>query len=137
MLKKPFPDALEMRRLKYDPKTTPEERDRMSAALRAVSRRVEAILLYEGRPDAPALKEDLAWAVSAGASFYLTNLKRMGVSVPDDAFRACAEAAERHERWFDAQRCYAALSDEVGLERVKPHLPGFKLEIPANKTEEK
>lgn len=135
MARKPFPHALEMRRMKYDPSVPPEARDRLAEELRAVGRRAEAILLHEGRPDSPVLTQDLQWAISEGASFYVTSLRRTGVPVSDEQIRACAEAAERKERWFDAHRCYGLLKDAAALERVATHLPGYKPAIPANKAE--
>jgi hypothetical protein len=121
----PFPHALEMRRLKYGPDVPVAEKERWATALRAAGRRAEAVLLYEGRTDAAALTDDLDWAVREGAAYYLFSLQRMGLSVAPERFRACAEAAEKKERWHDARRCWQALGDQAGLDRVAPHLPGF------------
>src|SRR5690349_20303830 len=109
MARRSIPDALEMKRVKYAPDTSPEGKDRVAAALRAAGRRSEALLLYEGRPDHPSLQEDLAWAVAEGASFTLSSLKRMGVAITDEQLRACAEHAEAKGRWYDAFRCYERL----------------------------
>ena len=128
-----IPDALVMRRLKYDPETSEAERDRMAATLLEADRRSEAILLYEGRPEAPALLEILARAVADGSTFHVLSLRRMGVPVPDDTIRTCGAAAEAKGRWFDAHRAYAALNDEAALARVAEKLPGFRTAVPANK----
>ena len=128
-----FPDALAMKRIKYDPAVPPAERDRWAAALRAAGRRSEAILLYDGRPGDPALREDVAWAVATGASFTLGALRRMGVEISDERLRACAQNAEAKGRWYDAYRCYERLADAEALARVKEHLPGFSLAVPENK----
>jgi hypothetical protein len=120
-----FPTALAMRELKYGQDAPAAEKDRWAKALREAGRRAEAILLYEGRTDSPALKEDLAWAVREGAAFYLFSLQRMGLAVSAEQFRACAESAESKERWYDARRCWQLLEDQAGLARVAPHLPGY------------
>ena len=129
----PVPDALEMRVIKYEAVTTVEQRDRTAELLRSLGRRSEAILLYDGRADHPALAEDLRWAIEAGASFTLFSLKRMGVPVTDDHVRACAVAAEAKERWYDAHRCYEALADDAALSRVRERVPGYKVAVPENK----
>lgn len=128
-----IPDALGMRRLKYDPLVTDAERDATAAALRKAGRIPEAILLYEGRPEHPSLKDDLRAGQRAGASFTLKALERIGVPIDPDAWRACASAAEDKGRWYDALRCYEVLKDEVALARVREQLPGFKVAVPANK----
>src|SRR5689334_18625002 len=135
MARRDIPDALEMKRVKYAKDVPVADKDRVARALRAAGRRSEALLLYDGRSDDPALKEDLAWAVAEGASFTLSSLKRMGVPVTDEQLRACAENAEKKERWFDALRCYERLQDAAALERVKSHLPNFQVAIPENKKE--
>ena len=43
--------------------------------------------------------------------------------MPDDALRACAEAAERTGRFLDARRCYEALGDEDAIRKIAEHLP--------------
>jgi hypothetical protein len=128
-----IPDALGMRRLKYDPSVTDAERDATAAALRKAGRIPEAIFLYEGRPSHPSLAEDLRASVKAGASFTLKALERIGVTVGADAWRACASAAEDKGRWYDALRCYEILKDEPALARVREKLPGFKIAVPDNK----
>ena len=127
------PDALAMRTIKYDPVATPQDRDRTAELLRSQGRRSEAILLYDGRADHPALAEDLRWAIESGASFTLFSLKRMGVAVTDDHVRACAASAESKERWYDAHRCYEALGDQASLDRVREKVPGYKVAVPENK----
>ena len=114
-----IPDALGMRRLKYDPEATEAERDATAAALRRVGRIPEAIFLYEGRPEHPALREDLRLGQRAGASFTLKALERIGVALDPEAWRACASAAEDKGRWYDALRCYEVLKDEEALARVR------------------
>jgi len=128
-----IPDALGMRRLKYDPLATDAERDATATALRKVGRIPEAIFLYEGRPQHPSLKEDLRAGQKAGASFTLKALERIGFTVDADAWRACASAAEDHGRWYDALRCYEVLKDDASLARVREKLPGFKVAVPENK----
>jgi hypothetical protein len=125
MARSSFPAALEMRRLKYEKDVPEADKDRWAKALREAGRRAEAVLLYEGRAGTPVLEEDLAWAVKEGAAYYLFSLQRMGLAVAPERFRACAEAAEAKERWYDARRCYEALKDEAALARVAPHLPGY------------
>jgi hypothetical protein len=128
-----IPDALAMKRIKYDPAVPDAERDRWAAVLRAAGRRSEAILLYEGRGDHPSLRQDVDWAVENGASFTLGALRRMGVEISDDKLRACAQSAEAKGRWYDAHRCYDRLGDAEALARVKERLPGFSLAVPDNK----
>ena len=133
MARTQVPDALAMRRLKYATDVPPAERDRTAEGLRAAGRRAEAILLYERHTDHPSLRDDLRWAIQEGAAFHVFLLKRLGLDVPDESLRACAEAAEARARWYDAHRCWNALKDEAGLARVSERLPGYKPAVPANK----
>jgi hypothetical protein len=133
MASSPVPDALAMKRIKYDPAVPDAERDRLAAALRAAGRRSEAILLFEGRGSDPSLRQDVDWAVSIGASFTLSALRRMGVEISDEKLRACAQNAEAKGRWYDAFRCYERLADAEAVARVKEHIPGFALAVPENK----
>jgi hypothetical protein len=133
MARNPIPDALEMTRLKYGPDVAPEDRDRTAAALRAQGRRSEALLLYEGRPDHPAVAEELEWAVREGAAFTLVQVNRFGFPVTDAHRRACAEAAERKGRLYDAHRLYETLGDAAALERVRAAIPHYQPTVPENK----
>ena len=133
MAKSTIPDALEMTRLKYAAGIPVEAKEKVAAALRAAGRRPEAILLYEGSPDHPALQDDLRWAVSEGASFTLFALRRLGVPISDEQRRACAETAESKGRWYDAHRLYEVLGDAAALERVRAQIPSFKVAVPENK----
>ena len=133
MARSRIPDALEMKRLKYAADVPLADRDRVAESLRSAGRRSEALLLYDGRADHPALREDVAWAISEGSSFTLASLRRMGVAISDADLRACAGNAEAKGRWFDAYRCYERLVDEASLARVREHLPNFKVAIPENK----
>jgi hypothetical protein len=133
MARKAVPDALEMTRLKYGEDATDEDRDRVAQALREQGRRTEAILLYDGRPDHPALAEDLKWAIREGAAFTLFQVRRMGVAVTDQQRRDCAEAAERKGRFYDAYRLYEVLADAAALERVRQSIPEFRIAVPDNK----
>lgn len=128
-----FPNALDMRRLKFGSTGTDEERDRVAAALRAEGRLEEAVLLYESRPTHPAVLKDLETATAEGRAFLLFLLRRMGAPVSDEHLRACATAAEGAGRWLDAHRCYTALADADALAHIAPNLPGFKIAVPANK----
>jgi len=128
-----IPPVLEMTRLKYGPESTAEQKDRVAAALRKAGRVSEALLLYEGRAEHPAVAEDLAWAVREGAAFTLFQIRRLGYPVTDEQRRACAAAAEAKERWFDAHRLYEVLGDAEALERVRQRIPGYTVAVPENK----
>jgi hypothetical protein len=128
-----IPGVLDMTRLKYGPEATPEQKDRVADALRRAGRRSEALLLYEGRADHPAVAEDLAWAIREGAAFTLFQVRRLGFPVTDEQRRACAAAAEAKERWFDAHRLYEVLGDAAALERVRQRIPGYVVAVPENK----
>lgn len=133
MARPPIPDALGMRRLKYDPTVLPAERMATAKALRATGRIPEAILLFEGRPDEPTLADDLNEGIRLGSSFILRALERIGGSVSPEAWAACAAAAESKERWYDALRAYETVKDEAGIARAREKLPGFRVAVPANK----
>jgi hypothetical protein len=133
MPKSPFPNALDMRRLKFGVGGTDAERDRVAAALRAAGRLEEAVLLYESRPTHPDVARDLETATREGRAFLVFLLRRMGAEVTDAHVRACAAAAEAAGRFLDAHRCYTALADAEALARIAPNLPGFKIAVPANK----
>ena len=133
MARAAIPDALGMRHLKYEPGVTNAQRDAVADALRAAGRIPEAILLYDGRADHPALRDDLAKAKADGVAFLVFALRKLGVPVTEDDIRACGAAAEAKGRWYDAFRCYESLADAPGLERVRVQLPGYKVAVPDNK----
>lgn len=116
------PTALEMRELKYG--DTPDaEKDRMAERLQAEGRHAEAILLFEGRGDHPALAQAVSWAVSQGNGFHLVSVARLGRPVTPQEFRSCAEAAEGRGRWMDARLCWLELEDEAAVRAIAEHLP--------------
>ena len=130
-----IPDALAMRALKYG-SASDAQKDAVAGALRQAGRRAEALLLFEGRPEAPFLREELAWAVEHGVAFHLLALARLGVPVRRDDYAACAVAAEKAGRWMDARQCHVALEDAAGLARIAPHLPeSLRPEPPAEAEE--
>lgn len=128
-----IPDALGMRRLKYDPIATDAERDATAALLRQQGRIAEAILLYDGRAEHLALVGDVKEATRLGSSFLLRLLERIGVTVEPEAWRTCAGHAEMKGRWYDALRCHEVLKDEIAIARVREKLPNFKIAVPENK----
>lgn len=122
MARTPVPDALVMRHLKFA--NAPEgEKDRVAEVLRAEGRRIEALLLFEGRPQHPALKTARDHAVMHGAAFQLLTLKRLGVEITPAQLRDTAQAAERLGRWMDARALYRLLEDEEAVRRIAEHLP--------------
>lgn len=125
MPKSDIPQALTMREIKYVG-TDEARRDRVAEALRAEGRHAEAILLYEGRPDHPAVREERLRAVKEGLSFSLVALGRLGVKVAAKDWEACARAAEAKGRWMDAQRAWKAAGNEEAVlafaERLPPSL---------------
>ncbi len=133
MARPAIPDALGMRRLKYDPLATNAERDATAALLRQAGRIPEAILLYEGRAEHPSLAGDVKEATRLGSSFVLRALERIGVRLEPETWRACAGHAEMKERWYDALRCHEVLKDEAGIARVREKLPNFRIAVPENK----
>jgi len=122
MARRKIPTALAMRSLKYG-ESTDAEKDEMAETLRKAGRRAEALLLYENRPDHPALREEAAWAVSEGDGFHLLSVRRIGREVTEQELRDCAASACERGRWMDARQCYDALDDPEGLARIDEHLP--------------
>jgi hypothetical protein len=117
-----LPHALEMRELKYGA-ATPQERDRVAAQLESLDRHSQALLLFEGRPDAPGARRMLGQAVMAGSAFRVLSLKRIGLEVTSADLTACAQAAQRAGRWLDARACYLALGDSEAVRAFAEHLP--------------
>ena len=122
MAKPKIPSALEMRELKYGDMTD-DDRDAVARELREADRRSEAILLFDGRPDASFLREERNWAEREGAAFHLKALEQLGMEISPEVWTACAAAAERKARWMDARSCYLTLEDEAALARIAEHLP--------------
>ena len=129
-----IPDALQMRSLKYRG-STDAAKDAVAQALLAADRRSEAILLFDGRPEAPVLQEERAWAIQTGVAFHLLGLSRLGVEITPADWQACAAVAEKAERWMDARQCYVLLEDEAGLERIAEHLPPSLRPVPNEPSE--
>jgi hypothetical protein len=137
------PDALEMRELKYA-SADDARKDTLARQLVAMDRRAEAILLFERRGDHAVVRELVRWAQDHGDAFLLLQARRLGAQVGADAWRACADVAERKERWLDARQCHLALgggSPEAlagsaeALQRIAPNLPAC-LAPPPPPTEE-
>jgi len=122
MAKTRIPNALAMRELKYG-EATEAARDAVAETLRAEGRRAEAVLLFEGRPDHPFLREEALWAVSQGDGYHLLALQRLGREISEPEFRDCAAAAREHGRWLDARHCFLALGDEAALREIAEQLP--------------
>lgn len=133
MARSKFPDALEMRRLKYDPGVTDAERDAMAMKLAEAGRTSEALLLYERRPQHPALQAAAKAAIKDGNAFRLFSIRRMGVPVTEEQLRHCGANAEAKDRWYDAHRVWTELKDEAGLARAREKMPTYKVAVPANK----
>jgi hypothetical protein len=131
MARAKIPTALAMRELKYE--DAPEaERDAVAERLRDEGRHSEALLLYEGRPDAPFVREEALWAVAEGNGFHLLALQRVGREVSEAEFRDCARAALDRGRWMDARHCFLAVGDREALQAIAEHLPeALKPEPPA------
>lgn len=117
-----LPHALAMRELKYGAASA-ADKDRVAQLLVSLGRHSQALLLYEGRPDAAERAGLRDQAVTAGAAFRLVSIKRQGGSVAAADLVACAQAAERAGRYLDARTCYVALGDQAALERIAEHLP--------------
>jgi hypothetical protein len=118
----PIPDTLAMRVLMLA-STPAEERERVAEALRAAGRRTEALLLYEGRADHPALRAARDHAVMNGLGFQLLAMQQLGADVTRDHLKAGAQAAERHGRYMEARLLHLALGDEEAVRRIAAHLP--------------
>lgn len=122
MARAKIPTALAMRELKYG-QSTEEARDAVAQSLRSAGRRIEAVLLFDGRPDAPFLTEEISWALSEGNAFHLLSIQRLGREISADQFRDCARAACDRGRWMDARQCYLATGDEPSLLEIADQLP--------------
>lgn len=122
MARSRFPNALQMRTLKYG-EASDAERDAVAEALRQAGRRAEALLLYERRPGHPDLAGERDWARAEGNGFHLLGVQRAGGEVDEATWKACAAEAEARGRWMDARLCYRALGDEAALRRIAEHLP--------------
>ena len=134
MARSRFPNALQMRTLKYG-EAADSERDQVAEALRQAGRHAEALLLYERRPGHPDLAGERDWAVGEGNGFHLLGVQRAGGTVDEAAWRACASAAEQRGRWMDARHCYVELGDEEALQRIAEHLPeSLRPEPPADES---
>lgn len=135
MARSRFPNALQMRTLKYG-EAADAERDRVAEALRAAGRHAEALLLYERRPGHPDLAGEIAWAVGEGNGFHLTAVQRTGGTVAAADWQACAAEAERRGRWMDARHCFVALEDEASVQRIAEHLPASLQPAPESEGED-
>jgi hypothetical protein len=117
-----LPDALLMRELRAG--NAPEaERERVAAELRAQGRATQAVLLYEGRAQHPALDAEQARAVREGHVFLLLAMRRLGRSVPDADLRAAAQVASTKGGYLEARLAYQALGDVEAVRALAPHLP--------------
>ena len=117
-----FPNALEMRALKYG-KRPDTERDKVAVALREADRRSEAILLFDRRPDHPFLQEERTWAIKDGRVFHLLTLRRLGVTIEAADLITSAKAAEAAGRWMEAHLGWQDVGDEEAVRRIGEHLP--------------
>lgn len=122
MADRSFPDALRMRALRAG--QAPEaERESVAAQLRAAGRRVQALLLYEGRPTHASLEAEQARAVREGEVFALMSLRRLGRTVTDGELRQAAGTAAARGHHLEARLALHALGDVEGVRAIAEHLP--------------
>jgi hypothetical protein len=128
-----FPNALEMREIKYGPKTSREERVALARRLEAAGRVAEALDLYLLAGDEAGLASVRARAVREGRPILLLMLARANRAVSSEEWRSAAEAAFAAERWRDAFRAYSEAGDEAGLARVREKIPDYLVFTPQGK----
>lgn len=122
MARAKIPTALAMRELKYGERDD-AEKDAIAQSLRSAGRRIEAVLLFDGRPDNPFLTEEISWALAEGNAFHLLSIQRLGREISPEEFRDCARSACDRGRWMDARQCYLATGDEAALQDISDELP--------------
>lgn len=117
-----FPNALEMRALKYG-KRSDAEQAKVAAALRDAGRRSEAILLYDRHPEAPFLEEERVWAIEQGRVFHLLALRRLGKTIETADLIQASKTAETAGRWMEARLGWLDVGDEEAVRSLAEHLP--------------
>jgi len=128
-----FPNALEMREIKFGPKSSDAERVAVAKRLEEAGRLAEALDLYLIARDEAGVARLRTRAVAEGRPILLLMLVRTGLIPARAEWTQAAEAAMRAGRWRDAFRCFHEAADEAGLARVKEKLPDYSLFTPQGK----
>jgi len=128
-----LPDALQLREIKYGPKTSAAERSSVARRLAEAGRLAEALDLFLLAGNEAGEAETHRRAVAEGYPVLLLILRRAGRTIPTDEWRQAAQAAGRAGRWRDAFRCYSEAGDEAGLEEVRKMLPDYSIYTPQGK----
>ncbi|MHC4549043.1 MAG: hypothetical protein ACYTEZ_09705 [Planctomycetota bacterium] len=124
------PDALELREIKYGPKSTAEQRSRAARSLLEAGRVAEALDLFLLAEDEEGVGEIRRRALDEGRPILLLMLQRAGRAIPAAEWRSAGEAASRAGRWREAYRCYTEAGDEAGQATVREHLPDYEIYTP-------
>jgi dienelactone hydrolase len=109
-----LPDALQLREIKYGPKTSAEERGRVARRLAEAGRVAEALDLFLLAGDTEGEAEVRRRAVAEGQPLLLVILRRAGRAISKEEWLETARAAVRASRWREAYRCYTEAGDEAG-----------------------
>ena len=128
-----LPDALQLREIKYGPKTSAAERSQVARRLAEAGRLAEALDLFLLAGDEGGEAETRRHAFAEGYPVLLLMLRRAGRTIPSDEWRQAAQAAGRAGRWRDAFRCYSEAGDEDGLAAVRDKLPDYAIYTPQGK----
>lgn len=128
-----FPNALQIREIKYAPRTTREERVALARRLEGAGRVAEALDLYLIAGDEAGIASVRARAAREGRPILLLMLARANRPVSADEWRAAGDAAFAAGRWRDAFRAYTEARHEPGLARVREKVPDYQLFTPQGK----
>ena len=106
-----IPDPLEIRRVKYDPKTSIEEKDRVATEMGSRGRKADALVPLRRPPPQAGSERNPRLGDRRGRVLVPRGVEAHGRRGHGGAVaRACGEAAERKERWYDAHKCSTRLA---------------------------
>jgi len=128
-----LPDALQLRDVKYSPKSTDAQRVATAEAFLAAGRLAEALDLLLLARDEAGVARLRRRAVEEGRPILLLALRRDGRPVAREEWRRAGDAAAGAGRWREAFRAYTEAGDEEALARASAVLPGYELWQPQGK----
>ncbi len=128
-----LPNTLELREIKYSPKTPAAERIATAARLANAGRLTEALDLSLLARDEEGIAGLRKRAVEEGQVILLLALSRDGRPVAATEWKRAGAAAEKAGRWREAFRAFSEAGDEEALIRLRERLPDYELWQPQGK----
>ena len=120
------PDALELRELKFSPKTSRAARSAAAEKILSAGRTTEAFDLYLIADDEKGIARMREMAVQDGLPHLLLAMRRYGLEATTEEWNRAGDKAFDAGRYREAYRAYREAGNEEGLAKVAEVLPDYE-----------